>query len=94
MIKDNVREKYNEEKFDIVGSIGLINILNMHNILPIEFVESGRFKRCIYFKDRDYMDIKERWDNGEYNEYKLYNKSYGLVKKALATGNLDCMRMI
>lgn len=93
MIKDNIREKYNEDDYDITSSIGFITVLNMHGILPVELID-GRFKKCVYFKDKDYENVKNDWYRGKYDELKLFNKAYGKTKRMLYTGNINDLRMM
>ena len=87
---DILAKKWSKEKYSFVDSMNLIALLNSNFIYPIAMEQNGRFKTCIYIKDDiGYESINKKWNDGTFDELKLYAKSFRKCKKAFATGNID-----
>lgn len=102
MMKDRTAERiqreFDRDTYDIINSIGLITMLCMNNVKPVEIIIDGKLKNGmnkkagVYLKDdKEYKSIKNDWDNGEYDIYKLYNKKCGKVKRMLINGDISVL---
>lgn len=102
MMKDRManrlQKEFDRDTYDYIDSIGLVTMLYMNGIKPISIEINGKLKNGMHKKagvylkdDKEYMNIKNKWDNGEYDLYKLYNKKCGKIKRMLATRDISML---
>ena len=60
---------------------------------PYALSKNGNYTSCVYIKTDDlFQELVLKWDNGDYDEFKIINKQFYKIKKSFVTLNIDDMK--